>query len=44
MICVTPDGNGDKKTKSAIKKYKQDKGLTVNTKIDKELKKSLKIN
>lgn len=42
--CGTPDGISGKKTKSAIKKYKQDKRLTVNTKIDKELKKSLKIN
>lgn len=42
--CGTPDGISGKKTKSAIKKYKQDKGLTVNTKIDKELKKSLNIN
>lgn len=42
--CGTPDGINGKKTKSAIKKYKKDKGLTVNTKIDKELKKSLKID
>lgn len=42
--CGTPDGISGKKTKSAIKKYKQDKGLTVNTKIDKALKKSLNIN
>ncbi|WP_310602359.1 peptidoglycan-binding protein [Anaerosporobacter sp.] len=41
--CGTPDGICGKKTKNAIKKYKQDKGLTVNTKIDSKLKKSLGI-
>lgn len=42
--CGKADGISGKKTKNAVKKYRQDKGLTVNTKIDKELKKSLGIN
>lgn len=42
--CGKADGSCGSKTKSAIRKYQRDKGMTVNGKIDKALLRKMNIN